>query len=65
MMNINAIGHIILASVSVIGIIVLQSLGKGQPELYALLGGIAGFSGQTASMHSIFESNSENEEKKS
>jgi hypothetical protein len=52
-MNINQISHSVLAVVAVIGIIVLQALGKGQADLYALLGGIAGFSGQTATIHSL------------
>jgi hypothetical protein len=52
-MNINQISHSVLAVVAVIGIIVLQAHGKGQADLYALLGGIAGFSGQTATIHSL------------
>lgn len=52
-MNENQIAHSVLAVISIIGIIVLQALGKGQPDLYALLGGVAGFSGQTATLHSI------------
>ena len=52
-MNINQISHSVLAVVAVVGIIVLQALGKGQADLYALLGGIAGFSGQTATLHSL------------
>lgn len=53
MINYNQIGHILLASVALVGIIVLQALGKGQVDLYALLGGIAGFSGQSATIHSL------------
>lgn len=53
-MNTPAIAHSVLALVAVIGIIVLQALGKGQPDLYALLGAIAGFSGQSATMHGLF-----------
>jgi len=52
-MNYNQIAHIALAAVALIGIIVLQALGKGQADLYALLGGIAGFSGQSATIHSL------------
>jgi len=52
-MNYNQIAHIALAAIALIGIIVLQALGKAQPELYALLGGIAGFSGQSATIHSL------------
>jgi len=53
MMNYNQIMHIALAAVALIGIIVLQALGKAQPDLYALLGGIAGFSGQSATIHTL------------
>lgn len=52
-MNENQIGHYVLAVAAVIGIVVLQALGKGQPDLYALLGGLAGFSGQTATLHNF------------
>jgi hypothetical protein len=52
-MNIPALTHATLALVAIIGIIVLQALGKGQVDLFALLGGIAGFSGQSASMHAL------------
>jgi len=52
-MNYNQIGHLALAAVALIGIIVLQALGKGQVDLYALLGGIAGFSGQSATIHTL------------
>lgn len=48
------IGHTALAALAVIGIIVLQVMGKGQPDIYALLGGIAGFSGQTSAMLATF-----------
>lgn len=53
-MNINQISHSVLAVVAVVGIIVLQALGKGQADIFALLGGVAGFSGQAATLHSLF-----------
>ena len=53
-MNINQISHSVLAVVAVVGIIVLQALGKGQADIFALLGGVAGFSGQAATLHNLF-----------
>ena len=53
-LNLNQLSHAVLAVVAVVGIIVLQALGKGQVDLYALLGGIAGFSGQSSTIHSLF-----------
>lgn len=53
-MNVNQISHSVLAVVAIIGIIVLQALGKGQADIFALLGGVAGFSGQSATLHSLF-----------
>lgn len=61
-MNTNQIGHLALAAIAVIGIIVLQALGKGQADLYALLGGIAGFSGQSATLHTLFSAGTEKSE---
>ena len=58
-MNINQISHAVLAVVAVVGIIVLQALGKGQVDRYALLGGIAGFSGQNSTIHSLFTEGTE------
>ena len=58
-MNTNQIGHLALSAIAVIGIIVLQALGKGQVDLYALLGGIAGFSGQSSTIHSLFADGAE------
>ena len=62
-MKANQIAHSILAVIAVIGIIVLQALGKGQADLYAFLGGIAGFSGQSATLHSLFSDGTEPEDK--
>lgn len=58
-MNTNAISHAVLAVISVIGIIVLQALGKGQPDIYAVLGALAGFSGQTVTMHALLDTTDE------
>ena len=52
-MNVNAIGHYTIAVIAIVGIIVLQALHQGNQDIFALLGAVAGFTGNAGYTHTL------------
>lgn len=55
--------HAGMSALALIALVVLQALGHSSPDLFALLGGIAGGSGVAGYTHSLYVINGEHEGK--